>query len=83
MQLKGIVKGKTIEFLEPVTIPEGIEVLINIPDNYLDKKSQWDELEKVIGVWENDEEITQIFAQINQERHLDYGRDVNFDNEDQ
>ena len=83
MKVKGIIDGKSITLLEPITIPDGTEIIIDIPDSYNQKKTQWEEIEKVIGFWENDEEITQIFAEIDRERHLDYGREVNFDDEDE
>ena len=38
MKVKGIVRGKSIEFLESVIITDGLEILIDIPDNYFEKK---------------------------------------------
>ena len=72
MKVKGIIKGKSITLLEPMTIPDGTEVIIDIPDSYGEKKPQWNELEKIIGIWENDAEINSIFAQIDQQRHKEY-----------
>lgn len=34
-------------------------------------KPDWTELQKVIGVWQEDTEIQEIFAEIDRERHLD------------
>jgi predicted DNA-binding antitoxin AbrB/MazE fold protein len=81
MKVKGIFYKKGITLLEPIFIPEGTEVIVDIPDNYEQKKPQWNELEKVIGVWKDDQEITDIFAEIDMERHLDYGREINFDDQ--
>jgi len=79
MKIKGVVKGNLIELLEPINIPDGLEVFIDIPEDNSQKETQWQELEKVIGVWKNDEEITEIFDEIDKERHLDCGREVNLD----
>ena len=79
MKLKGIIKGQSIELSEPIAIAEGSEVTVEILAPELETKPDWTELQKVIGVWEEDTEIEEIFAQIDRERHLDLGREVNFD----
>ena len=79
MIIKGVVKGNLIELLEPIDIPDGLEVLIDIPEDYCQKESQWQELEKVIGIWKNDSEITDIFTDLDKQRHLDYGQEVNLE----
>ena len=78
MKLKGIIKGQTIELLEPITMAEGSEVTIEISESQ--PKPNWTELQKVIGVWQEDTEIQEIFEEIDRERHLDLGRDIDFDN---
>ncbi|ELR99756.1 hypothetical protein [Gloeocapsa sp. PCC 73106] len=79
MIIKGVVKGNLIELLEPVNISDGLEILIHITEDFCQKEPQWQELEKVIGIWKNDEEITDIFNDIDKERHLNYGKEVNLD----
>ncbi|MDJ0633703.1 MAG: hypothetical protein QNJ34_11000 [Xenococcaceae cyanobacterium MO_188.B29] len=79
MKLKGIIKGQSIELLEPIAIAEGSEVTIEISELELETLPDWTELQKVIGVWKEDTEITEIFAEIDRERHLDLGREVDFD----
>ena len=79
MKLKGIIKGQSIELLEPIAIAEGSEVTIEISESELETLPDWTELQKVIGVWQEDTEITEIFAEIDRERHLDLGREVDFD----
>ncbi len=79
MKLKGIIKGQSIELLEPIAMAEGSEVTIEILESELENTPDWTELQKVIGVWQNDTEITEIFAELERERHLDLGREVNFD----
>ena len=79
MKLKGIIKGQSIELLEPIAIAEGSEVTIEISESELETLPDWTELQKVIGVWQEDTEIPEIFAEIDRERHLDLGREVDFD----
>jgi hypothetical protein len=79
MKLKGIIKGQSIELLEPITMAEGSEVTIEILESELENKPDWTELQKVIGVWQKDTKITEIFANIERERHLDLGKEVDFD----
>ena len=79
MKVKGIKRGKFIELLEDISIEDGVEVSVEFADTVIDKKEQWENLQEVIGEWKDDQEITDIFAQIDQERHADFGRPVNFD----
>lgn len=58
MKLKGIIKGQTIELLEPIAMAEGSEVTIEISESQ--PKPNWTELQKVIGVWQEDAEIQEI-----------------------
>jgi len=78
MKLKGIIKGQSIELLEPIAIAEGSEVTIEISESEIETKPDWTELQKVIGVWQEEPEIQEIFAEIDRERHLDFGREVDF-----
>lgn len=79
MKLKGIIKGQSIELLEPINLADGSEVTIEISELELQTKPNWQELQKVIGVWQENIEIQEIFAEIDRERHLDLGREVDFD----
>lgn len=70
MRVRGIVHGKTIELLEALPIPDGLEIFIETPDNLspeLDEK--WQQLQAIIGAWKDDEEIVEIFNEIDRERH--------------
>ena len=71
MKLKGIIKGQSIELLEPIAIAEGSEVTIEISESEIETKPDWTELQKVIGVWQEEPEIQEILAEIERERHLD------------
>lgn len=79
MKLKGIIKGQSIELLEPIAIAEGSEVTAEISESELENKPDWTELKKVIGVWQEDIEIQEVFAEIDRGRHLDLGREVDLD----
>jgi predicted DNA-binding antitoxin AbrB/MazE fold protein len=62
MNLKGIIKGQSIELLEPINLADGSEVTIEISNLESEVKPNWTELQKVIGVWQKDIEIQEIFA---------------------
>ena len=81
MKVKGIIRGKTIELLESLPVPDGLEIFIEIPDSLpVESDEKWEQLQAIIGAWENDEKITEIFDEIDRERHADLGRAINFDN---
>lgn len=69
MKLKGIIIGQFIELLEPIAMTEGSEVTIEISEPQ--PQPNWAELQKIIGVWQEDTEIQEIFVEIDRERHLD------------
>ena len=78
MKVKGIIRGQTIHLLEPISIEDGVEIEVDIPDN-ITTVPDWDKLKELIGIWQNDSELDEIFAEINHQRHSDLGRDINFD----
>lgn len=78
MKVKGIIRGQTIHLLEPISIEDGVEIEVDIPDN-ITTVPDWDKLKELIGIWQNDSELDEIFAEIDHQRHSDLGRDVNFD----
>jgi len=83
MKVKGIIRGKTIELLESLPVPDGLEIFIEIPDNLpVESDEKWGQLQAIIEAWKNDEEITEIFDEIDRERHADLGQAINFDNLD-
>ena len=77
MKIRGIVRGKSIQLLDSIDMVEGSEVVLEVTESKI--VPDWSELQKVIGAWKDDAEITEIFAQVDRERHSDTGRDVNFD----
>ena len=79
MKIKGIKRGRFIELLEESSLADGTQVSVEVPDSDSDQIAQWKQLESVIGNWKNDEELTAIFAEIDQQRHVDLGRESNLD----
>ncbi len=80
VKIKGIKRGKTIEFLDELPVPDGLEIFIEIPDNLsTEQKGKWEQLQAVIGAWKYDEELEEIFNEIDRERHADLGQPLNFD----
>lgn len=79
MKIQGIIKGNTIELLEDLSLPNGVKISRSIPDNLIQKKILWEELETLIGVWKNQPELDDIFSEIDQERHADLGVEIKFD----
>ncbi|MFM6693465.1 MAG: hypothetical protein ACKPHT_19320 [Microcystis panniformis] len=51
----------------------------SIPDNLIQKKLLWEDLETLIGVWKNQPELDDIFSEIDRERHADLGVEIKFD----
>jgi hypothetical protein len=80
MKVKGIIRDNSIQLLENISIAEGTEVTIEITESSLiDRDTQWKQLKKVIGAWQNDLEIDKIFNDIDEERHQYLGRDISFE----
>ncbi|BAZ31658.1 hypothetical protein NIES4074_41310 [Cylindrospermum sp. NIES-4074] len=79
MKIKGIKRGQTIEILEQLNnIPDGTEIIIDLkfiekqipePKLHLTEEERLAKLNKLFGAWKNQPDITEIFAEINQQRH--------------
>ncbi|NER52857.1 MAG: hypothetical protein F6J92_40710 [Symploca sp. SIO1A3] len=70
MKVKGIIRGKTIELVESLPVTDGLEIVIEISDSPpVESDEKWEQLQAIIGVWKNDQEIIEIFDEINRERH--------------
>ena len=80
MKIKGIKRGKNIEISEEINIPDGQELIIEIAKEQLMRnKQRHQQLDEVFGAWKDDTEIAEIFAEIDRERHVDYGRNLNYE----
>jgi hypothetical protein len=76
LQLKGIKSGQTIHLLGTNDIPDG-EVIIEIKiKSKGDKKERLERLNRIFGAWKNQSDLDQIFTEIDEERHANYGRKI-------
>ena len=93
MKIKGIKRGQTIELLEQINnIPDGTEIIVELeitPTQIKANKQPLTEAERLaklnqlFGAWKNQPELTEIFTEIDQERHVYQGRTINsIDNQD-
>lgn len=86
MKIKGIKRGQTIQLLQKLdTINDGQEVFLEVspihPLSHLTPKERLQRINTILGAWKNQPDLIEIFAEINRERHTDYGREIaSFDN---
>jgi antitoxin ParD1/3/4 len=84
MKIKGIKRGQNIELLEQLNnIPDGTEIIIDLefiekqvsePKIHLTEEEKLAKLNKLFGAWKNQPDLTEIFAEIDQQRHTYEGR---------
>ncbi len=79
IQIKGIKRGNIIEFSENLNIPDGSEVLIEVPEApQINNEERLKRLHQVFGAWKDETELGEVFAQIDKERHSYLGRQIDF-----
>ena len=79
MQIKGIKRGNIIEIAESLNIPDGSEVLIEVPDApRTSNDERLKRLHQIFGAWKYETEIEEIFAEIDRERRNYFGRSIDF-----
>ena len=79
---EAIVKQGGVIELASIDLPVGtsVEVIVLVdegkqtPPESLSQEEKWARFYSVLGTWKDDEDIDQVFAEIDRERHLDYGR---------
>lgn len=86
MKIRGIKRGQTIELLEQIhSIPDGAEIIVNLEltstKPVVEKLDLTDEeklakLNKLFGAWQEQPELIDIFAEIDQQRHTYQARDI-------
>lgn len=77
MQVKGIKRGKTIELLQDIDVPDGVEITVEVKTvPILDLSERLNRLIAIFGAWENQPELDEIFAAIDEERHNYQGREI-------
>ena len=84
MKVKGIKRGQTIELLEQIDdIADGEEITVEIstatfhPLAHLSTKERQNRIKQVLGAWQDDTEIDEIFSKIDRDRHSYHGRQIN------
>lgn len=86
MKVKGIKRGQTIELLQDINIPDGAEITVelvlsstkNIDANLLlTDEEKIKRLNQLFGVWKDQPELTEIFTEIDSQRHAYRGRAIN------
>ncbi|MBD2595939.1 hypothetical protein H6G74_16605 [Nostoc spongiaeforme FACHB-130] len=93
MKIRGIKRGQSIEILEEINnIPDGTEMILEIgfikgqikaTESELTDEARLARLNQLFGAWENQPELTEIFAEIEQQRHTYRGRNIDlFGNQD-
>lgn len=98
MKVRGIKRGQNIEILEQLNnIPDGTEIIVDLeivdlefienqirkPKQPLTEQERLAKLNKLFGAWKNQPELTEIFAEIDQECHTYQGRIIDsIDNQD-
>jgi len=82
MQIKGIKRGNIIEIAESLNIPDGSEVLIEVPDApRTSNEEKLKRLHQIFGAWKYETELEDVFAEIDRKRHSYFGRLIDFLND--
>jgi hypothetical protein len=77
MKVKGIKRGQTIELLQEISIPDGTEIILEInPKQCLSEAERLKKLNQLFGLWQNKPELDDIFAEIDIQRHVYRGREI-------
>jgi hypothetical protein len=87
MKVRGIKRGQNIEILEQLhNIPDGTEIIVDLefienqitePQQPLTEAERLAKLNQLFGSWKNQSELTEIFTEIDKERHAYKGRTIN------
>ncbi|MEG4810962.1 hypothetical protein QUA82_24745 [Microcoleus sp. F8-D3] len=79
MQIKGIKRRNIIEIAENLNIPDGSEVLIEVPEMpRTSNEERLKRLHQIFGAWKYETELGEIFAEIDRERHNFFDRPIDF-----
>jgi len=86
MKLRGIKRGQNIEILEQLNnIPDGTEIIVDLelienqiiePPQHLTEMERLARLNQLFGAWKKQPELTEIFREIDQNRHAYQGRTI-------
>lgn len=77
VKIKGVKRGQTIELLESINIPDGVEIMMEVEfEQLLNEQERLTKLNQIFGAWKNQPDLDAIFAEIDTERHADQGRAI-------
>ncbi|MCF3578070.1 hypothetical protein [Planktothrix agardhii] len=77
MEVKGIKRGKIIELLQEIDLPDGVEITVEVkPVVILSLSERLNRLTTLFGAWQNQPELDEFFAVIDEERHHYQGREI-------
>jgi hypothetical protein len=86
MKIKGIKRGQIIELLEQINdIPDGTEIIVDVvispsqiveAGQTLSNEEKLSKLNQLFGAWQNQPELVEIFAGIDEQRHVYRGRNI-------
>jgi hypothetical protein len=77
MQIRGIKRGNTIELLQDVNLPDGVEIILEVKTKMaLSFSERLQRLQAIFGSWQNQPDLDEIFTEIDEERHQYRGREI-------
>ncbi len=77
VKIKGIKRGQSIELLESINIPDGVEIMMEVEfEQPLNEQERLTKLNQIFGAWKNQPDLDETFAEIDTERHADRGRAI-------
>jgi nitrate reductase NapAB chaperone NapD len=78
MQVQGIISGKYIKLFHETNLPDGSVVIVNIQSNQSSLEEKINLIDKLCGSWANDESINLVFNEIEEQRHKNRPREINW-----
>lgn len=77
MRVKGTKRGKNIELLEEINIPDGTEIHMEVEiEQPLSEQERLTKLNQIFGAWKNQPALDAIFSEIDTQRHAERGRAI-------
>jgi hypothetical protein len=77
MQVRGIKRGKTIELLQDVDLPDGVEIILEVKTQMvLSLSERLQRLKALFGAWQNQPDLDEIFTEMDEKRHQYRGREI-------
>lgn len=77
IKIKGIKRGKNIELLEEINIPDDTEIYMEVEiEQPLSEQERLAKLNQIFGAWKNQPDLDTIFTEIDKQRHAERGRAI-------